>query len=281
MCETVFHELVSLADPGSIGAPSLPFLSTFSPAASREGPAPAAGEPDLDVAPPGEAKEDTAPAEPLGAEHRGALRGVQLAEDRIGSLERRAGVGEATQVLDDLRGKLAEKGQHLAADPNAQKAGISVGGVLGEGHVVPREVGEHVGARGADQGPGAVGVTRGEHAEPVGPGASQQPQEDGLRPVVGGVGGGDEPGADPVSFLAQRVVSSLPRARLEVRPLRHDDARGVERDLELPGEAPGELELGGCLGAEAMVDPVGHQPEAELGGEPPQPVEQRHRVRSP
>ena len=90
------------------------------------------------------------------------------------------GVCQRVQVPDDTGRKFDQERHQLVSDPHAQKTTTFVGWVRCKRNTVTLEVREDVGAAGSQQGPDAIAIASGQHAEPTRPCATEQSKQNGL-----------------------------------------------------------------------------------------------------
>lgn len=206
-------------------------------------------------------------------------RFARQAGERIAG-QRRELIGERAEVADDLRRELDQQRQETRSDLHAREPRVGVRWIAREGEVVAGKMCVDVGARRVDQRADERPVFRArrQDGEARGARAAKQAQEEGLGAIAGVVRRRDDRGAGARGGGEESVVARVARARLKVAARLHDDARARERDAEATREALGEIELGGRLGPQAVVDAVRDERVAELIAEEREDVEERDRV---
>jgi len=190
-------------------------------------------------------------------------------------------VGEGIHVLHDTWVQAFEGGQDFLPDPDAQKARVAVRGVEAVRYAMPANVGVDVASPGLEHRADAVPVAGREHGEAASGRAAEDTNEERLGPVIRVVPRRDPRGACGARGGLEGVPPRRPRPRLEVAAGVDVDARASERNVELLGERGGSVELQGCFGSQAVVNPMGKQAKAQLAAQSGEHMEQGHRVGAP
>jgi hypothetical protein len=188
-------------------------------------------------------------------------------------------VGERAEVLVDPGRELAEEGEELTADADAEEARVAVGGVERERNFVPSDVGVDRAARGpehrADEVPGAGW----QHGETARAGAAEKPEEHRLGAILEVMCSRDRAAARARRRGSERFIAGGSRARLEV-PSRGDmDHRPLERDSQPVREFRHEVQFGRRTGANSVIHSVRRDGSPELRTEGREDVEEGHRIR--
>src|SRR5690606_37906194 len=206
-----------------------------------------------------------------------ALRAVQHA--RLAELP--GFVCEGVQGEGDVRRELTQKGHHLSSYPYAEKAMIQIGWIVDGSELSALAMQEHVLARRAHERTDAASVARWQDAEALERYAAQEAQEDGLGPVVGVVGGGDESTRSEarVGGGLERTVTRLARGSLQSACAIDLHADALKGHATGAAEGSDSFALCRALGAQTVVH--AHGEELELPPRLPQisqHVRERERI---
>ena len=182
-------------------------------------------------------------------------RRLRLDRDGLVDLARAAGeprdFGAAEALGGEQRGEPAQAG--------AREARIRVRGILGEADAFGRADLDQRALGQGEQRPREGECPerdRGRHAgEAADPRTAQQPEQHGLRLIVGVMGGDDDIGADPSRAGAEQGVARRARKLLDsALGLGPGPFEAVMGQAEAPGERGDRLRLGGGARAQPMVD---------------------------
>ena len=173
-----------------------------------------------------------------------------------------------------------EEREDLAADPVTQELGVPVSRVLDPRQSACGEVAENRGPLDTEEGTHEPAAARGDAGKPPGSGALEEPHQDGLGLVVGGVPHGDPVGADTPGHPEEGRVAGGARRRLRghARPTGDDDALDGDGPAEVRGEAGDEAGIVVGFWTEPVVDVADGEAPALLGGELGQRMEERDGV---
>lgn len=125
-----------------------------------------------------------------------------------------------------------------------------------------------------------------DRTEALGPGAAQQPMQDGLRLVIQGMRGGHRIGLAPRQQIAKPVIPQMPRRFFECLSLRLCNCRGIDAVLmQRKSEARGQLGdkaliLVGLCAANAVVQVGDGEDETDFRRGLSQRAQQRNGIRT-
>lgn len=154
-----------------------------------------------------------------------------------------------------------EDGHKLEPHARPKKAGIAVGGIGGVRNAVTPHVSLDVGPPRAKHGANPVAVEGWKDAQVPRARAPKNAHEHRLGAVFGVMSRRDPLRSSPSGRRSQGVPPCAASARLQVASRSNDELRPVERHLERTREALRKVQLSRGRASEAMVDPVGEQPE--------------------
>ena len=137
---------------------------------------------------------------------------------------------------DKRRVEFLQHRHHLLAQAVAGVGQVKVGTVLHMGDALLLQVGRNVALRDGQQGADQDPPHRGDACEPIQPGPPDQVEEDGLRIVIGVVGGGQLVGPQILGSLGEETVAHGPGGLLHPFALL----------LGLLGHIPLADDQGGC-----------------------------------